>query len=205
MRIKRFFVEDIRSARRFLKAIDRAIDIDQIEFILVNEHTKDQDLNGFIQYLISGEDMGVISEAGLPCVADPGSRVVDLAHALNIRVVPLVGPNSMMMALMASGFNGQRFAFQGYLPVDRGERARALKDLENRAYKIGETQIFMEAPYRNMQMLETICKELKPQTMLSVSVDISLPTEEIFTCSVGDWKKRKPSWHKRPAVFVISK
>jgi len=202
-RLKIFFVEDLRTARRFLKSVEKTIDIDSLEFFEINEHTSPKEVDEFIIPLMNGEDAGIISEAGLPCVADPGQLVVELAHQLNIKVVPLVGPSSILLALMASGFNGQNFTFNGYLPIDKRQRAEKLKQLENRVFKENSTQIFMEAPYRNMQMLETITQNLKPKSMLCIAVDISLETEEIISLPVGDWKKRKTSFHKRPAIFIL--
>lgn len=201
--LKHFFVEDLRNARRFIKSIDKNADIESLTFFEINKHTTEKELNSYIMPLSEGNDFGIISEAGLPCVADPGSKIVELAHQLNIEVIPLVGPSSILLALMGSGFNGQQFTFHGYLPINKDDRAQKLKQLEAHS-KRDETQLFMDAPYRNMQLLETICATLSPKTRLAIAVDLTLPTQQIKVASVGEWKKNNINFHKRPAIFCLS-
>lgn len=202
--LKHFVVEDIRSARRFLKQVDKAITIDEITFYELNEHTKHNDLIPISNTMKKGIDLGVISEAGCPVVADPGADAVSLAHKNNYKVIPLSGPSSILMALMASGFIGQNFAFNGYLPIKPNERNKALKNLESRAYQEKQTQIFMEAPYRNNKLLETCITTLRPETKLCYACDITLETEEIKMKPIKAWKKPLPDLHKRPTIFVIA-
>lgn len=201
--IDHYIIEEIRSARRFLRAIGYEKDFEEVSFQLLNEHTKDQDFKAFLQPALAGKNMGVISEAGVPCVADPGASVVRAAHALGIRVVPLVGASSILLTLIASGLNGQSFAFNGYLPKERGERVRKLKTLEAQALKFGQTQLFMDAPYRNDQVMEDMVKNLGPQTMICVASDITLDGERITTMSAADWSKHIPKLHKRLVMFAI--
>ena len=201
--IRYFIVENIRTARRFLKKINRDIIIDELTFFELNEHTKPEEIAQFLQPLKTGNDMGVISEAGCPAIADPGADVVALAQQQNFRVVPLVGPSSILLSLMASGFNGQSFAFLGYLPVQQSERIKALKKMESRIYSENQTQIFIETPYRNNAMLEAVIQSCQPATMLCVACDISLETEMIRTQSVATWKSAKADLHKRPAIFLL--
>lgn len=200
-----FIVEDLRSARRFLKKAGYKKDFEQVEFFLLNEHTKIEEIGNYLNPIFEGRNIGLMSEAGLPCVADPGSMVVGMAQRKGIRVVPLVGASSLMMSLMASGFNGQNFAFVGYLPVDKAQRIRRIKELESLAYKLNQTQIFIEAPYRNNQMLESLLEVLNPNTLLCIGVDISMPTEQIITKKVGLWKQTNINLNKRNSVFLIYK
>lgn len=202
--IQHFFVENERSARRFLKALDRLIVIDNIQFSLINNHEQ-PDLNVFKQWLNDGKDVGIISEAGYPCIADPGNILVKEAHHLGVKIIPMVGPNAMLMALAASGFNGQRFAFLGYLPVKMPERMKVLKDLEKKMQNTGETQIFMETPYRNNTLLKDIVEHCQPQTLLCIAADITASSEFIKTLPVKEWKKSIPDLNKRPAVFLLGK
>ena len=164
--IKYFIVEDVRSARRFLKKVDSAICIDELTFYTLNKHTSPEDISGYLKPLLEGHSMGVISEAGCPAVADPGADVVAIAQRRNLKVVPLVGPSSIILSVMGSGFNGQSFAFHGYLPIDPAERTKRLKELETRVYAENQTQLFIETPYRNQKMLEEILKTCRPQTKL---------------------------------------
>lgn len=203
--IRYFIVENIRTARRFLKKVNREINIDELTFFELNQHTKPEEISQFLQPLKAGNDMGIISEAGCPAIADPGADVVALAQAQNFNVVPLVGPSSILLSLMASGFNGQSFAFLGYLPVQQNDRIKALKKMESRIYSEQQTQIFIETPYRNMKMLEDILATCQPNTKLCIAADITLETEFIKTKTVTAWKKQLPDLNKRPTIFLIYK
>ena len=203
--IKHFIVEDVRTARRFLKKVDKQIDIDSLTFYTLNQHTAPEAIHGYLRPLREGQDVGVISEAGCPAIADPGADVVSIAQQDGLRVVPLVGPSSILLALMASGFNGQSFAFVGYLPIKPDERVKALKRLEGRAQSESQSQIFIETPYRNMKMLQDICAHCSPNTRLCVAADITLPTEYIRTQRVKDWKRSLPELDKRPCIFILYK
>lgn len=201
--IKVFIVENIRTTRRYLKQIDKSIDIDSLCFLELNKHTKKEEISKYLDK-IKNEDIGIISEAGCPGIADPGADIVEIAHRKNIKVVPLVGPSSILMVVMASGFNGQSFAFNGYIPIKTGERAGKLRELENLSKQKNQTQVFIEAPYRNIGMLEDIIKTCNKNTMLCVACDISTENEYIKSMTVGEWKKIKPEvFHKRPAIFAI--
>lgn len=203
--LKYFIVENIRSARRFLKQCDKDIDIDSLTFYELNEHTDRQHISNYLKPIRQGQSVGVISEAGCPAIADPGADVVAIAQSEGVRVVPLVGPSSLLMALMASGFNGQSFAFHGYLPIDSSERTKTLKRLENRAYAEDQTQIFIETPYRNKKLADEILQQCKPQTKLCIAMNISCNDEYIVTKSVKAWKGNLPEMHKKPCVFLIYK
>lgn len=202
LKINFFVVENLRSARRFLKKVDKSIDIDKLQFLEIEKKRKN-DYAKALEYLKNGGDVGVISEAGCTAVADPGSGLVFQAHQQKIAVKPLVGPSSILLALMASGLNGQNFAFNGYLPVNKNERIKALKDLERKSSSIRQSQIFMETPYRNNSILEDALQHLNPSTMLCIAADISLETEFIQTKTIKAWKNKKPDLHKRPAIFII--
>ncbi len=197
-----FFVENERTTRRFFKKLDKAITIDDRQFSLIDRHHQ-PDISLLRKWLSSGESVGIVSEAGYPCIADPGNVLVEAAHQIGVTVVPLVGPNAMLMALSASGFNGQSFRFSGYLPRKAGQRVKALKELVKRVQKFKETQIFMEAPYRNEKLFEDIISHLPSQFKLCIAVDITAPTEYIVTRPISDWKNDKPALHKRPAVFLL--
>ena len=203
--IKHFIVENIRSARRFLKASVPSIDIDSLTFYELNEHTDPKTIGGYLDPITKkGMDMGVISEAGCPAVADPGALVVEMAHKKNVRVVPLSGPSSMIMAVMASGFNGQSFAFNGYLPVKPGERSAKIRLLEGRAWKENQTQLFIEAPYRNLKMLETLVSVCRKDTRLCIAAGITCEEEYIHTHTIEEWKKiPEPPINKVPAIFLL--
>jgi 16S rRNA (cytidine1402-2'-O)-methyltransferase len=203
-RLDHFIVEDLRSARRYLKKAGVEKAIDDLSFYMLNEHTEDQDMEELLLLLTTGNDAGMLSEAGVPAVADPGSGLVALAHRHNIRVVPLAGPSSILMALMAAGMNGQSFRFHGYLPVKKPQRLNSLRRIEKTALDTGETQIFMETPYRNMNLLEDIVGTCRDNTLLCIAADISLATESIKTKTVREWKGQLPDIHKRPAVFLLS-
>ncbi len=198
-----FIVEEIRTARRFLRKIGYQIPFDTVTFLELNEHTPQQEITSYLDAALQGENIGLLSEAGLPCVADPGNKAVALAHQMGITVKPLVGPSSLMLALMASGLNGQNFTFHGYLPVKPPERAKALKALEFNAQTKRQTQIFIETPYRNQALLETILSTCQQNTLLCIACDLTIETEFIKTQPVAAWKKSKENFNKRPAVFLI--
>jgi 16S rRNA (cytidine1402-2'-O)-methyltransferase len=202
-RLDFFIVEDVRTARRFLKKINPATDIDSKTFYVLNQHTRPEEISGFLKPLSEGREVGVISEAGCPAIADPGADVVAIAQEKGFKVVPLVGPSSILLALMASGFNGQSFAFNGYLPVQPADRTKAIKRLENRAHNEKQSQIFIETPYRNMKMLQDIISVCLPTTRLCIAADITLETEFIHTKTVNDWKKQLPDLNKRPCIFIL--
>lgn len=202
--IRHLIVENIRTARRFLKRWDKSFDIDSIHFYELNGHTDMRDVSAYLDPLRKGEAVGVMSEAGCPAVADPGSAVVEIAQREGLKVIPMVGPSSILMSLMASGFNGQGFAFNGYLPIDDKERLRALRELENIAAKRGQTQIFIETPYRNNRMVKFLAENLRQDTLLCVACDISDPEKEsILTRRASAWKKSSYDYDKRPAIFLI--
>lgn len=205
LQIKHFIVEDIRSARRFLKKVDREIDIDTLTFYPLNKRTTPEEISGYLKPLIAGMSMGVISEAGCPAVADPGADVVAIAQRKNLKVVPLVGPSSIILSVMASGFNGQSFAFHGYLPIDPSERIKTIKHLEQRIYAENQTQLFIETPYRNNKMAEDILNNCKPQTKLCIAADITCEGEYIKTKTVKEWKGQLPDLTKTPCIFLLYK
>ena len=203
--IKHFIVEDVGSARRFLKKVDRGIDIDALTFYPLNKHTSPEDISGYLKPLLAGQSMGVISEAGCPAVADPGADVVAIAQRKNLKVVPLVGPSSIIMSVMGSGFNGQSFAFHGYLPIESGERAKRIKVLEQRVYAEDQTQLFIETPYRNNKMVEDILKNCRPQTKLCIAANITCEGEYIKTKTIKEWQGKLPDLSKIPCIFLIYK
>ncbi len=205
--IQTFIVEDLRTARRFLSRTGHSGNIGELEFLVLNEHTKPNDIMNYLEGVQHGKNIGLLSDAGVPCVADPGADIVSMAQNAGIQVVPLVGPSSILMGLMASGFNGQNFAFVGYLPREQGERNKRIKELENRVYKENQTQLFIETPYRNNQMFESLLGQCNPETRVCVACDISLKSEYIVTHKVQDWKKlkTKPDLHKRNTLFLIYK
>lgn len=203
--IRHFIVEDVRSTRRFLKKVDPSIDIDSLTFYPLNKHTSAEALSGYLKPLEEGQSMGVISEAGCPAVADPGADVVAIAQRKGLKVVPLVGPSSIILSVMGSGFNGQSFAFHGYLPIEAGERAKALKQLEQRIYSEDQTQLFIETPYRNHKMLEDILKTCRPQTRLCIAANLTCEGEYIRTRSIKDWKGKLPDLNKIPCIFLLYK
>ena len=200
-----FIVENVRSARRFLSKAGVERRIEELEFVELNEHTRSvQDVERMLKPVLEGRSAGVISEAGVPGVADPGADVVALAHRKGVRVVPLVGPSSILMAIMASGLNGQSFAFVGYLPVKEPERIKRLKELERRAMSENQAQLFIEAPYRNIKLFETMLKTLSPKLKLTVAVDITSPEEFIKTRTIEEWRKSgMPDMAKRPTIFLL--
>ena len=199
---KYFIVENIKTTRRFLKKVERGIDIDELQFFVLNKHTSSVELESFLNPALEGNNMGVISEAGCPGIADPGSDIVSIAHSKNIKVVPLIGPSSILLALIASGMNGQNFCFNGYLPKERNLRIKKIKELERQAI-IGITQIFMETPFRNNNLMEDLLKQCSPNTTLCLAADISLENEFIQSKKIIDWKKHAPDLNKRPCMFLI--
>lgn len=200
-----FIVENTRSARRFLSKAGVARPIEELEFVELNEHTTSpSDVERMLKPILEGRSAGVISEAGVPGIADPGADIVALAHRNGIRVVPLVGPSSIVMVMMASGQNGQSFAFVGYLPIKEGERAQRIKQLERRAQQENQAQIFIEAPYRNLKLMDSLLKTLSPKMRLSVAADITSENEYIVTRTIEEWKRSpKPEIEKRPTIFVL--
>lgn len=213
--IRHFIVENVRSARRFLKKVEATIDIDALTFYELNRHTPQEEVASYLDPVATGHSVGIISEAGCPAIADPGADVVDLAQRRGVKVVPLVGPSSIIMSVMASGFNGQSFAFHGYLPIGESERAARIRQLENRVYGEDQTQLFIETPYRNARMMVDLLKTLRPQTRICLAADITCPDESITTLSVGEWRKRIPPKASEaeiarvvprvPAIFLIYK
>ena len=200
-----FIVENTRTARRFLSKAGVARPIETLEFRELNEHTlAGREVEALVEPLLAGRSAGVISEAGVPGVADPGALVVEACHRRGIRVVPLVGPSSIILAMMASGLNGQSFAFNGYLPVKPPERARAIRSFERRAVGEGQSQLFIEAPYRNAKLLEQLVQTLAPTTRLTVAADLTAPDQRIETRTVAQWRERPlPEINKHPAIFII--
>lgn len=203
--IKYFIVEDVRSARRFLKKVDSSIDIDGLTFYELNKHTCLEEISGYLRPLEEGSSMGVISEAGCPAVADPGADVVAIAQRKRLKVVPLVGPSSIILSVMGAGFNGQNFAFNGYLPIEPAERIRRLRELEARVYQENQTQLFIETPYRNQKLMDEILRVCRPQTRLCIAANITCEGEYIQTHSVKEWKGHLPELNKIPCIFLIYK
>lgn len=200
--IKHFIVEEERTARRFISSLKLGINIPELTLYLMNEHVKPQEM---IRYLdaVDENNIGLMSEAGVPCIADPGNVIVQMAHQKGIQVVPLIGPSSIIMALMASGLNGQNFAFNGYLPVQSKDRIQKIRQLEKRSQMEQQTQIFIEAPYRNLQLLKDMTEACNPATRICIAVDLTLETEFIKTATAKEWKNNLPEIHKRPAIFLM--
>lgn len=203
--IKHFVVENVRTARRFLKKVEPSIVIDDLTFYELNKRTSPEAVAGYLAPLAKGESVGVISEAGCPAVADPGADVVAIAQRKNYKVVPLVGPSSILMSVMGSGFNGQSFAFHGYLPIEPGERIKRIKTLEQRIYAEDQTQLFIETPYRNNKMMEDIVKNCRPQTKLCIAANITCEGEYIKTKTIKEWQGKLPDLSKIPCIFLIYK
>lgn len=200
--LRYFIVEDIRSARRFLRLIDKEFPINDTVFFELNEHTGDTDLAQYLQPVLNGSDIGIMSEAGLPGIADPGARIIEIAHQKRITVTPLSGPSSIILALISSGLNGQSFTFHGYLPVKPNERSAKLREIEKKAGE-GYAQIFMETPYRNQRLLEAIITMCHSDTKLCIAIDITLPTESIRTMKISEWKKSLPALNGKLVIFVM--
>jgi 16S rRNA (cytidine1402-2'-O)-methyltransferase len=203
--IKHYVVENIRTARRFLKKIDRNINIDELTFYELNKRTKRREIENFLKPALQSQNMGIISEAGCPGVADPGADIVKIAHEKNIRVIPLTGPSSIVLSLMASGMNGQNFAFIGYIPIKKPDRIKKIREIENYSYVNNQTQIFIEAPYRNQHLLKDIIETCSDNTRLCVACDITLESEYIKTKTIKNWKNSLPDINKRPTIFLLLK
>lgn len=197
-----FIVENIRSSRRYLRLIDKGFPIDSTTFFELNEHTSDKEIGHFLDPVIIGSDIGIMSEAGMPGIADPGNKIISLAHRRGITIIPLSGPSSILMALISSGMNGQQFSFNGYLPVKPEERISKLRELEKKSRE-GFAQIFIETPYRNNRLLESILTTCKNETLLCIAADITLPTESVVTKSISEWRKKMPILNNRLVVFVL--
>lgn len=200
-----FIVEELRTARRFLRKIGYTKNFDNVSFNVLNEHTDTRNIYDYLNPVAEGKNIGLLSEAGVPCVADPGAAIVKIAHQKKIDIIPLIGPSSILLSLMASGFNGQNFAFLGYLPVKKPERISELKKIEKRIYQNNQTQIFIEAPYRNMQMLESIFTACDKNTLLCIAKNITLESEFIKTRTLAEWKKNPPDLNKQTTVFLLYK
>jgi 16S rRNA (cytidine1402-2'-O)-methyltransferase len=203
--IDHYIVENEKTARRFIKAVNAQKVQAELKISLLNKHTEVSEHIAMIKPCLEGINVGLMSEAGCPGVADPGAVIVKIAHEKGIQVVPLVGPSSILLAMMASGMNGQSFAFNGYLPIDKNEKKSALKNFEKMSSDKNQSQIFIETPYRNNKLLEDILSALQPNTHLCIAADITLPTEYIKTLRVADWKKTKVDLHNRPTIFIIHK
>jgi 16S rRNA (cytidine1402-2'-O)-methyltransferase len=203
--IRHFVVEDLRTARRFLRKCDPMFPIDESKFSELNQHTHFEQLSTMITPLLSGLDCGIMSEAGMPCIADPGAEIVKLAHSKGIKVVPFPGPSSIFLLLAASGFSGQSFVFHGYLPVEKNMRNLKIKELEKNVYQKNQTQIFIETPYRNHHLFEALVSNCQPTTLLCIGRDLTSASEWIKTFSMAEWKKQSPALSKRPAIFALYK
>jgi 16S rRNA (cytidine1402-2'-O)-methyltransferase len=198
-----FLVEDIRTARRYLSSLKIFTSIETLHFEILNKDTKESELPLLLKWLKEGIDVGVISESGCPGIADPGALAVKYAHQHNFTVIPMVGPSSILLALMASGLNGQQFSFHGYLPVDGKEAAQRIKELERESKMKNQTQIFIETPYRNNSIFDHFIKNLHPETLLTIAIDLTGKTESVKTKKVSQWKDEKSVWAKNPAVFLF--
>jgi 16S rRNA (cytidine1402-2'-O)-methyltransferase len=198
-----FVVEHPKTARQFLKQTGTALPLPEIRMLTLNEHSKPEELDALLQPLLAGEDVGLLSEAGCPAVADPGANLVRLAHHRGIRVIPLTGPSSILLSLMASGLNGQGFAFLGYLPAERTERLKKIAEIELTSATRNQTQIFIETPYRNQALLQDLLAGCHPNTELCIAVDLTLPSEFIATRSISEWKGKLPDCNKKPAIFLL--
>ncbi|MEN9488238.1 MAG: hypothetical protein RL494_503 [Bacteroidota bacterium] len=200
-----YIVENEKTARKSIKMVHAEKKQSELKLFLLNKHTDTKAHLDFIKPLLEGHNVGLMSEAGCPGVADPGAVIVKIAHEKGIQVIPLVGPSSILLALMASGMNGQSFTFNGYLPIDKSEKKQALKSLEKLSFDKNQSQLFIETPYRNNKLLEDILQTLQPNTLLCIACDITLPTEYIKTMTVNLWKKQKVDLHNRPCIFIIHK
>ena len=200
-----FIVENEKKARGFIKKIDPEKLHSNLKLFPLNKHTPQAEIENYLNPCLKGNDIGLISDAGCPGIADPGAVIAQKAYSMNIRVKPLVGPSSILLAMMSSGLNGQNFAFNGYLPIDKKERKKAIKTLEKRSHKLDQSQIFMETPYRNEKLLEDLKRILDSETNLCIAYDLTQPSEFIKTLDIGQWKKKYISFHKKPAIFIIHK
>lgn len=203
--LNHYVVENEKSARRFIKKITPKKVQSSLVMMKLDKYAIEIETRTYLDFCDQGVSVGLLSEAGVPAVADPGATIVKLAHEKGIQVVPLVGPSSILMALMASGLNGQNFAFNGYLPIDNSERKKGIKALEKLSMEKNQSQIFIETPYRNQKMFTDLKSVLSPRTLLCIAIDISLPNEFIKTFTIAHWKKQSPDLHKRPAIFIIQK
>ena len=202
--LRHFIVEDVRSARRFLRLVDKGFPIDDTVFLELNEHTGESDISDYLEPAFKGYDIGIMSEAGLPGIADPGAKIIALAHKKNLKVTPLTGPSSILLALISSGFNGQNFTFNGYLPVRPAEKTARIRELEKKSSE-GYSQIFMETPYRNQKMFESVISTCSNDTLLCIAADITLQSEYIRSMKISEWKKNIPSLNDRLVVFVLQR
>lgn len=200
-----YIVENEKTARRFIKRVVPNKPQPSLKLKVLNKYTQESELQSFLDPCLEGVPMGIISEAGCPAIADPGADIVSIAHELDIKVVPLVGPSSILLALMSSGMNGQSFAFNGYLPIDKQERKQQIKTLEKRSLELNQAQLFIETPYRNNQMLADLAATLHPNTKVCVACDLTMPTEFIKTKTAKYWKSNTEDFHKRPAMFILQK
>ena len=200
-----YIVENEKTARRFIKRVSANKSQPKLIMKVLNKYTTEAERNTYLNACLEGKSIGLLSEAGCPAIADPGSDIVRLAHHMEIKVIPLVGPSSIILALMGSGMNGQSFTFNGYLPIDKGERKSKLKALERISFEHNQSQIFIETPYRNMKMLDDLASVLQPNTRVCIACDLTLPSEFIRTKPAKDWKHNKEDLHKRPAIFIIHK
>ncbi|TCI91044.1 SAM-dependent methyltransferase [Tenacibaculum sp. M341] len=198
-----FIVENEKTARRYIKKITPTKAQSSLNFMMIDKYSHELETRNYLDICNEGVSVGILSEAGVPGIADPGATVVKQAHEKGIQVIPLVGPSSILLAMMASGMNGQNFSFNGYLPIDKADRKKKIKELERLSRDKDQTQIFIETPYRNEKMLDQLKSSLSPNTYLCVACDISLPTEYIKTLTINEWKSEKPDLHKRPAIFII--
>lgn len=203
--LRHFAVEEVKSARRFLRKIDRTFPIDESEFVTINKRSSEPELIQLLKWLEAGLNVGIMSEAGCPGIADPGGALVALAHEQGIRVQPLVGPSSILLTLIGSGFNGQQFSFHGYLPKEHKERIRKLKDLEAKARRTNETHLFMDTPFRNMHVLDDLLNELSDDTYLCIACNLTLPQENIQTKTIKDWREVAYDLGKNPTMFAIGR
>ena len=204
-RIKTYIVENEKTARRWLKEMGLTIPQSELTLLPYGKHADKSDSAFYLKALLEGEDAGLMSEAGCPGVADPGAGIVASAHEKGIKVVPLIGPSSILLALMASGFNGQSFSFHGYLPIDKSQRSKKIKELESQAERFNQTQIFIETPFRNNQLLEEIIRNCKNSTRLCVACNLSAADEQIISIPIEQWRKKKVDIHKKPAIFLLFK
>ena len=198
-----FIVENEKTARRFIKKITPNKPQPSLKIKLIDKYVDPVEVNSYLDICMQGESVGLMSEAGVPAIADPGADVVKLAHSKGVKVIPMVGPSSILMAMMASGMNGQGFAFNGYLPIDKGERKREIKKYERVSREQNQSQIFIETPYRNGKLLDELRASLSPKTRLCIAANITMPDEYIKTFTVAEWKKQKPELHKIPTIFII--
>jgi len=203
--IRHYVVENEKTARKWLKEMGLKTPQSELEILVYGKHSEKQNLAPYFKAIKDGNDVALMSEAGCPGIADPGAELVAEAHRLGVEVVPLTGPSSILLSLMASGFNGQSFAFHGYLPIDKGARSKRLKELESMAERFSQSQIFIETPFRNNQLLDDILNSAHPQTQLCIACDITAESEFIQTKTLANWKKEKPDLHKRPAIFILYK